>query len=158
MIRKRSSMSSLGFSGGVEFTPDAFVQHLSLDQPTNILLVDKSAVVRQDLKWYKPIVIHSRSEYKKPTNFTAIVFWTFLALMGGNFLLLGIKHRSMRAEERILQSRELRRKLKQEKIVEEHEKWKQNIIQQEQELEKEKQKNENTSKIHHQKVVNALGE
>eukprot|EP01084_Bolivina_argentea_P280735 480153_1 len=59
-IRKMSSMSSLGFTGGIEYTANPFISFLNLQQPTDWLnKPDKNAITREDLKWFKPIKIHT---------------------------------------------------------------------------------------------------
>ena len=134
IIRKESSMSSLGFSGGIEYKANPFISHLSLIQPTNWLnKPDKDAVVREDLKWYKPLIIHKRNEYTKPPDFSMIALAVFLVIMGIYYVLMFKNYINLRREEKILERHDEERMHEQEEQERLHKEWERAVIEKDKE-------------------------
>ena len=134
IIRKESSMSSLGFSGGIEYKANTFISHLNLIQPTNWLnKPDKDTVIRKDLKWYKPLIIHKKNKYTKPTDFSMIALAIFLVIMGIYYLLMFRNYMNLRKEEKILEKCDEERKHQYEEQERLHKEWEKAVIEKDKE-------------------------
>ena len=133
-IRKTASMSSLGFSGGIEYTANPFIAHLNLIQPTNWMdQPDNNAVVREDLKWYEPIVIHSRSDYEEPPDFSIIALIIFLVIMVLYYLYMFKNYKTLKHEEEIMEKKEEERIAEQEQQERQHQEWEKGIMEKDKE-------------------------
>jgi len=131
-VRKASSSSSIGFSGGIEYTADDWVAFVSLVKPTD--WIDKPneyAMTRQDLKWFKPITVRSRNEYEDPPNLTMIAIAIFVGLIGIVFTLKFKKYVGLRNAELSFEELTRQRKEDEEIEAERHRLWEQNVTEQE---------------------------
>ena len=140
-IRHKSAKSMMGFSGGIEYKGKTFYGHVSLTDASDWQKPSQTRVVRQDLKWFKPIEIQSKNKYEKPIDLTHYALIVAVLYYIYQFFQLIKEYRTLRHAEIVQQQEKNELKRQEEEMKKEHEEWIENLEGDNKQFQKDLQEN-----------------